>query len=780
MAGNRKVFEEARQKGADAAWDGDWDQAIAAYQRALAEFPQDVGVLTDLGMAYFETGQWEDALESYQQVGELAPDDPVPHEHVGEIREQLGQRKEAAEAYMASAECYLGQQEEGRSLRLAVERWQDAARVYPDHLQAHVKLLQYYQRRDQLREAVEECLALVRIYRALEQHDYAVKACHYALKLAPHDPKVLALLDELRYGERPAAEPEAEVLSEEPGSMAEAGLSLDGSVDMDLLDFQVTPEVGDVEERGSPIDITRQKALTDLAESFFEEEDEEAAPSAAVSRLSKAEVDALIGRAIDFQTRGEIEEAIEAYEKVVEAGAEQHAVNFNLGLLYQEKLRFDAAIPQFERAVSRPEYTLGSHFALGECYRARGRIDEALEHFVEVLKIVDLATVRREQADDLIQLYESLTDSYIAKGERDQALEFTNSLVEFLSEKGWEDKVVQARRRLDELAQEGPALSLAEMLVIPGSERILESVALSQEYAKRGMFYTALEECYYALDYASTYVPIHRQLAQVLVAMGKVDEAVSKFVVIADVYLMRGNVGAAMSMYQRALKLAPMDTVVRAKLIDLLISHGEIDKALEHYLILADSHYHLAQMDQARETYQEALRLAPRGIPERQWEIRILHKMGDIDMQRVDWKRAAEVYERIRELAPDDERARLTLMDLYYRFNRPDLAIVELDSLLKTYYESGKTDRLFTILEDVVQEWPDDILLRTRLAQAHLDAGNVDQALEHLDKLGDLQLEDGRYEDARATIRAIIALHPPNVSAYQQLLDEISEPGGGS
>jgi Flp pilus assembly protein TadD len=119
-------------------------------------------------------------------------------------------------------------------------------------------------------------------------------------------------------------------------------------------------------------------------------------------------------------------------------------------------------------------------------------------------------------------------------------------------------------------------------------------------------------------------------------------------------------------------------------------------------------------------------------------------------------------------------------MDLYYRFNRPDLAIVELDSLLKTYYESGKTDRLFTILEDVVQEWPDDILLRTRLAQAHLDAGNVDQALEHLDKLGDLQLEDGRYEDARATIRAIIALHPPNVSAYQQLLDEISEPGGGS
>jgi len=220
-----------------------------------------------------------------------------------------------------------------------------------------------------------------------------------------------------------------------------------------------------------------------------------------------------------------------------------------------------------------------------------------------------------------------------------------------------------------------------------------------------------------------------------------------------------------------------MDTTVRAKLIDLLISHGEIDEALEHYLILADSYYHLAQMDQAREMYQEALRLAPRGSPERRWEVRILHKIGDIDMQRVDWRRAIEVYEQIRELDPDNERARLTLMDLYYRFDRSELAVVELDSLLRVYRESGKVQRIFAILEDAVRERPDDIPLRTRLAQVHLDAGDVEQGVGHLDELGDLQLEAGRYEDARATIRAIIALHPPNAEAYQQLLDQIGERG---
>jgi len=765
MAGNRKIFEEAMQDGAKAAWEKKWSQAIAAYQRALNEFPNDVGALTSLGSAYFSARQWEAALGPYQRASERTPDDPVPYEHIGQIQEKLGQGEKASNAYLASAERYLGQKQ---AVHLALERWHDAVRVWPDNLEAHVKLLQYYQRQGQLREAVRECLTLVRIYSAQRRNDYAIQVCEHALKLAPRDAEVMATLDKLRRGEQITVQLEQAAV---PSVEFDLFAGIDGPLDTSMLDFDAGLEEESVEKRGTPIEIARQKALTDLAESIFEEE--EAVPSGRAPRLSKAETDALIGRAIDFQTRGKVDEAIEAYEKVIEAGAERPAVNFNLGLLYQEKLRVDEAISQFQLTVPHPEYMLGSHFALGECYRARGRVDEALEHFVEVLKIVDLATVRRDQADDLIQLYEGLADSYIAKGEQEQALEFTNALVELLSDKGWEDKVVQARRRLDELAQEGPTLSLAEILVTPGSERILEYVSLAQEYAKRSMFYAALEECYYALDRAPVYLPIHQQMAQVLVAMGKIDEAVSKLVVIADTYRMRGNVRRAIALYQHALKLAPMDTTVRANLIDLLISHGEIDGALEHYLILADSYYHLAQMDRAREIYQNALKLAPRGAREHRWEVRVLHKIGDIDMQRVDWKRAIEAYERIRKLAPDDERARLTLMDLYYRFNRPEVAVAELDDLLKVYRESGKVQRIFAILEDAVSQRPDDIPLRTRLAQTHLDAGNVDQALVHLDKLGDLQMEAGRSEDAKATLRVIIALNPPNVAGYQQLLNQL-------
>lgn len=762
MAGNRKVFEEAVQAAVGAAWDRNWNKAIASYQRALAEFPRDASALLGLGMAYFNAGQLEKALKAYQQTRTVTSDDPTLLERIAQTQEQLGRKKEAAEAYLASATSYVNQQ----AVHLAVERWQDATRAWPDSTQAHAKLLQHYQKQGQIGEAVKECLALSNIYKAQGKIEYAVQVLEHALKLSPHSSEVQATLGILRSDQRAVVE-----ATELTGEQAEPPASADRSMGAVTLDFD-TPEVETRESRGSPVAIAHQKALTDLAESFFEEE-VITAPSVPAPRLSKAEIDALIGRAIDLQTRGVIDETIDVYEQVLEAGVSQPAVHFNLGLLYQEKLRFDKAIAQFEQSVLQTEYALGSHFALGECYRAKGRIDEALEHFVEVLKIVDLATVRREQVDDLIQLYEHLANGYVAKGDREQALQFTNSLVTFLSEQGWEDKIIQARYRLDALAEEGPTMSLAEMLATPGSEHILESVALSQEYAKRGMFYAALEECYSTLGEAPTYLPTHRQIGHVLLAMGKAEEAVAKFVAIADNYLARDNVSRAVAMYKRALQLAPMNTIVRSKLINMLVSHGEIEEALEHYLILAESYYNMAQIDQAREIYQDALRLAPRAGPGRRWTVRILHKIGDIDMQRVDWKHAIGIYEQIRKIAPDDERARLTLMELYYRFGRPELAITELDDLLRLYHEEGKTQRIFAILEDAVRERPDDIPLYTRLAQAYLDAGNVDQALKHLDRLGDLQLNAGRAEDAKATIRAIIALNPPNVVAYRQLLEQI-------
>jgi tetratricopeptide (TPR) repeat protein len=381
--------------------------------------------------------------------------------------------------------------------------------------------------------------------------------------------------------------------------------------------------------------------------------------------------------------------------------------------------------------------------------------------------------VAGEQADDLIHLYQQLADGYADQQDRELALEFTNTLVTFLSEQGWESKVRRARRRLDVLTKDGPAVSLAEALTVPGAEKTLESIAVSDAYASRGAYYAAIEECHFALRSAPNSLTVHRQIADVLLKMGRVEEAVKKLIVVADTYRVRGYPRQAAAMYRQALGLAPMNTQVRARLIALLVDRQQFEQALEHYLVLADSYYQLARLDQAREVYQEALGIASSVDQGADWTVRILHSIGDLDMQRVDWRKAISVYEQILEVLPDDERARLMLMDLLYRLDQPRRATEQLDELLRVYREAGRPERAFGVLEDLVARWPGKIAIQARLAQAHLDAGNATEALEHLDKLGDLQLESQRVEDARSTIQAIVALRPPNVASYETLLRQL-------
>ncbi|MBI5648935.1 MAG: hypothetical protein HZC40_00560, partial [Chloroflexi bacterium] len=51
MPGDKTIFEDAIKKGHNAAWDGQWQKAVAEYARALAQFPDDVIVRASLAHA---------------------------------------------------------------------------------------------------------------------------------------------------------------------------------------------------------------------------------------------------------------------------------------------------------------------------------------------------------------------------------------------------------------------------------------------------------------------------------------------------------------------------------------------------------------------------------------------------------------------------------------------------------------------------------------------------------------------------------------------------------
>jgi tetratricopeptide (TPR) repeat protein len=303
----------------------------------------------------------------------------------------------------------------------------------------------------------------------------------------------------------------------------------------------------------------------------------------------------------------------------------------------------------------------------------------------------------------------------------------------------------------------------------------LESLYLSQEYSRRMMYDTAIEEAYRAISLSPDYLPAHVQLGDVLGKQGRRDTAARKFITIAETYQARSDMNGTILAYEKAVEFTPLDLAGRARLIDMLKRHGQIDRSLDHYLAMGDAYYQLAQVDKARETYQEALRLAPRGSAEGNWKMRLLRLTADIDMQRFDWRRALAAYKELRVLDPDDERTAITLVDLYYKVGQPVNAVTELDNYLKQLVKGGRGAKVVGILEDMVRQRPSDTNLVERLSRLYIQQKRVTEAIELLDKLGEAQLEANDTRAAVETIEKIVALKPPNLASYQQLLIQLKQ-----
>jgi tetratricopeptide (TPR) repeat protein len=282
-----------------------------------------------------------------------------------------------------------------------------------------------------------------------------------------------------------------------------------------------------------------------------------------------------------------------------------------------------------------------------------------------------------------------------------------------------------------------------------------------------------MEEAYFALSHSPTHLPVHMRMAEILAGENKLPAAIDKYATVAETYRMRGEPGRATKVLQQVLRLSPLDTDRRSDLIALLVEQRQIMPALQQFVDLADTFYQLADLDHARTTYADALLLAEQHDASVEWRVRLLHKLGDIDLQRLNWREAQGVYEQIRDLAPDDHSARATLVDLLYRLGNPRQALAELDAYLRRLLASGAPGTAVELVEELLEGQPDEPALVARLARLYQDTGRRQEAITTYDRLGELQLQAGEKPQAAETIRAILTLGPDEPDPYRQLLEEL-------
>lgn len=770
MTEQKELFEKYMNMGHAAAWEQSWDQASGYYRQALDIIPGHPMAMANLALSLFEMKVYDEALVYYQKICALTPQDPLPHEKIAIIYEQQGRLKEAIPVFAHAAELYL----QGRDAEKAIANFTHVLSLQPENMNARTRLAAIYDRMGRKPEAVAEYIAIASLLQHAGDIAKAMRTGEYALSLMPENVDAQHSLAMLRTNQ----------LLPKP-ARPRGGT---GPVKMAEVRQLAAPEAAAVVQM-DPISEAKQKALVRLAALLFdtaEEGDQPQTPTPrrGVSRIARGtgvlgrdqaerrRILLHIGQAIDSQSHGEDEQAAVELDRAVDIGLKHPAAFYNLGLIYSRSNK-QKAMRHLSESIKHPDYATASYLILGNLYLDEGKLREAATAYLHALRTADIQTVPADQATELNQLYEPIIETQTSQADEKSLRKVCEVISTELMRNDWREFLRTARQQIPTQTVDGALMPLTEMLLQSHSSDVVRAMSKVRNLANQNKTLSALEEALFAIELAPTYLPLHMQIGELLLQEGRTQEAITKFLLVAELYSIRGEVSQAIKLLNHVLNLSPLDTTVRDKLIAMYISHGQVENALQQYMDLADIHYQLADLDATRETYTIALEAAQQARADRSWQLRILGKLADIDLQRLDWRQAARTLEQMRNLAPSDVNIRASLVDLRFKLGRDADAIKEIEALIAVLEGEGKRPQAIKFLDEVLAERPERLELRKRLADLYTLSGRVDKAVEQLDVILHTFIKGGNINAAKTVCQQIVTLKPKNVAEYQKMYAEM-------
>jgi tetratricopeptide (TPR) repeat protein len=391
MPGNRALYDRAMEQSREAARQKNWDEALKQAVRALQEFPQDADGRSSAAVALFNTGKYPQALQMLEELRANDPNNPFFLEYLANTYERMGNISAAVAIYTQLADL----QQSRRLTARAIEALHEVLRLRPDADDQRVHLARLLEEAGSPGDTAAEYLELARRFQTQSRIEEATTFAEAALKFDPNSREAKELIGTLH-----------ETLSS-----------------------------------AAQIAVTNTPASSDSTPAF--------APPGATGALRSQQfaIEQIITLAQKHQEAGDSEGAIAQYERALGLGMERSDVFYSLGLLYQERGDHQRATQVLTRAAIDPEYALSAHFALGASYQELGMLKEAAQEYEQTIRLVDLQSIGKAEADDLIQMYESAAQIYTQLNDIARAASLYSTLANFLNSKRW------GKERADEFRQ---------------------------------------------------------------------------------------------------------------------------------------------------------------------------------------------------------------------------------------------------------------------------------------------------------------------------------------
>ncbi|NTU83568.1 MAG: tetratricopeptide repeat protein, partial [Chloroflexales bacterium] len=466
-------------------------------------------------------------------------------------------------------------------------------------------------------------------------------------------------------------------------------------------------------------------------------------------RSQQFALEKLVEQAQKAQESGDIDAAATLYEQAVEGGLERADVLYSLGLIYQERGDHRSATGVLTRASSDPEYALSVHFALGQCYRELGQLPQAAQEFEQTIRLVDLESINKNEADDLIQMYENAATIYEQIGDIARAAALYGTLASFLESKRWgRERAGEFKDRSKELSDRNMFAKLRTMgtgaltTAEPESQPLEEDEPASEVWGKirpitdflRGDKVptttslggwgqpASLPEPMILLE--SMPAAHNRGFAPVTpLDTSGLSEEVAGWVELSSKYLDQGLVEAALDACHETVRLNVDYLPIHLRMGEVYERQGRPEEALTKYQLLIDT-------------------FRVRGEPEK----------------------AIDVYFRFIDLAPDTFNARSRLAEILRGAGRTDEAVEQLLQVAGTYYRLGQTNKALEEYRRLLQWAPKNREVHAQYGLALLKMERYEAALGEFRRALELGSPDDPVAMARLNITlALMGDQPPAV-----------------
>ena len=329
------------------------------------------------------------------------------------------------------------------------------------------------------------------------------------------------------------------------------------------------------------------------------------------------------------------------------------------------------------------------------------------------------------------------------------------------------------------------------MLVMKDKTAIIKT---AQKYASKGQIDKAIAEWEKLLDEAKD-GNIHNTIGDLYLRKGAEREAIESFDKAAEIFRKDGFYPKAIAIYKKILNIAPNNVDALIALARLNAEKGLTGNAIENYYRAAEIYNREGLTEKATMVVEKMLHLSPADVITRS-KIAYLYfriglreraaneyaSIGATYLEKNDYEKAEEFYNKAMEYDPDNVSALIGLSNLAGKLKNTDKAFRYLETamsldpdnkeVLLSYarlaIEFNKTEDAKKALIKLAEADPSDIRARKLLGTLYLDEGLLEIAWEELLPYIDDALNKQKWSEAHELLHKFKDLYP--VAAKQRLL----------